>query len=355
MATLPLGYFPVAANFHLFEILADTDKVVTGEEVLTAWKQKATTLDDNATQAVPGLVLIQDTLLAMGGLGVVDIPCDDLYSANGATRHLATISSALHGGLHFTTEVILAAAFLMPMLKATNFAYPFRACETPLQYAYKKMGNEEYAKQHTYAIMAAEGRMDNFNTFMTGKFGKVAKIPDRLQSLGYDLGALLETRPPTIKMVDIGGGRGELLLEIKEAFSELKAEDLIVQEFNEDLGDMDGFIVTNWDYRGKNTHPVTGAFIYHLSHILRNLPDLDAVRLLQKVAEAMAPYSRILVHESTKSVNYAFLHSTMMELFGGRERNESDWREIAAVSGLRVTFLACPALGEGVIQLQKPW
>ncbi|KAL2871902.1 putative O-methyltransferase [Aspergillus lucknowensis] len=348
-----LGFVPVAARFHLFSILVDINKPATGEDVLAAYK--ATFGEADATNPIPPVALIQDALYAMSGLGLVDLAGEDLYSANSLTRHLAESPSAVHGATHFTTEALLAGAFLMPKLKAENFTYPFKECETPMQYAYKMMGKDEYVKQHTYSIMAAEGRMESFNTFMVGKFFKTRKTPDRLQSLGYDLAAVVKDAGPSTSttMVDIGGGRGEMLLEIKEAFPQFQAADLIVEEFNDDLGDAAGITLISWNFKGDSPQPVRGALVYHLAHILHNLPDLDAALLLQKLSDAMAPHSRLLVHEFSKNVNYAFMHSSMVALYGGRERNSAEWRRMAALAGLKVTFEAYPELGEGVIEFRK--
>jgi hypothetical protein len=136
-----------------------------------------------------------------------------------------------------------------------------------MQYAYKVMGNEKYAKEHTYAIMAAEGRMDSFNTFMTGKFGGIPPVSERLKSINYDLGSVLAEGGPSTstKIVDIGGGRGELLLHLKEAFPQLRNEDLIVEEFNDDLGDVSGLTLIEWNYKDESTpQPIKGALIYNL-------------------------------------------------------------------------------------------
>lgn len=128
----------------------------------------------------------------------------------------------------------------MRKLEAENFQYPFKERETPFQFAYKSMGQEELAKEHTYSIMATEGRMDSFNHFMVGKFMKTNAAPDRLRALGYDLESVLNdaqaSTPPT--MVDIGGGRGEMILDFKAAFPQLQTSDLIVQEFNHDITDI---------------------------------------------------------------------------------------------------------------------
>lgn len=257
--------------------------------------------------------------------------------------------------LQSSTEMLLASTFLFPMLKATNFEYPFRECETPMQYAHKLMGNEEYSKKHTYSIMSDEGRMDSFNSFMVGKFFNGPSSTERLQKLQYDLGAVLESGPPTAtKMVDIGGGRGEMLLQFKEAFPQLQDKDLVVEEFNDDLGDVPGITQVQWNFKDESSpQPIKGALIYHLAHVLHNLPDLDAVRLLQRISEAMEPHSRILIHELARSKDLALLHAAMMVLFGGRERTPEEFRKLAGSAGLRVTFEAFPPFGDGLIELMK--
>ncbi|KAL2786951.1 S-adenosyl-L-methionine-dependent methyltransferase [Aspergillus keveii] len=304
-----MPFFPVAAHFKLFDIVGKSDKALSSREALTAYN---TTVAIAVTATGPGLPLFQDTLLAMGSLGLMDVPKND-----------------------HATEISLAGSFLLRKLKDENFDYLFRDGDTPMQCAYKVMGNEKYAKEHTYAIMAAEGRMDSFNT-MTGKFG--------------------EGGPSTsTKIVDIGGGRGELLLQLKEAFPQLRNEDLIVEEFNDDLGYVSGVTLIQWNYKDESTpQPIKGALIYNLSHVLHNLPDLDAIHVLQRIAEAMAPHSRILVHEDVKRTEKAPVHAAMILLFGRRERTEPEWRLMAKFAGLEVTFIGFPGFAPGVIELRKP-
>ncbi|KAL2847389.1 S-adenosyl-L-methionine-dependent methyltransferase [Aspergillus pseudodeflectus] len=319
-----MPFFPVAAHFKLFNIVGQSDKALSAREALAAYNSKGAIA---VTATGPGLPLFQDTLLAMGSLGLMDVPKDDHYTANDLTRYLAA------------TEISLAGSFFLRKLKDENFAYPFRDGETPMQFAYKVMRNEKYAKEHTYAIMAAEGRMDSFNTLMVGKFGGIPPVTERLKSIKYDLEPVLAgSRPSTsTKIVDIGGGRGELLLQLKEAYPQLRNEDLIIEEFNDDLGDVSG-----------------GALIYNLSHVLHNLPDLDAIRVLQRIAEAMAPHSRILVHEDVRRTEMAPVHAAMILLFGGRERTEPEWRLMEKLAGLEVTFIGFPGFAPGLIEFRKP-
>ncbi|KAL3432923.1 hypothetical protein BDV09DRAFT_197338 [Aspergillus tetrazonus] len=117
--------------------------------------------------------------------------------------------------------------------------------------------------------MAAEGRLDSFNQFMQGKFFKPRKTPDRLQALGYDFAAVAREAGPSTStvMVDIGGGRGEMLLELKEAFPQFTAADLIVEEFQSDddlrVDPESEVTFVNWNYKDESSpQPVKGALVY---------------------------------------------------------------------------------------------
>lgn len=244
----------------------------------------------------------------------------------------------------------------MRRLESGGCQYPFEELHTPLQFAYQKMGNDELAQQHTYDIMAAEGRMDSFNRFMMGKFMKTATAPERLARFKYHLDTVLQDAKSrrVIAMVDIGGGRGEMMLEFKQAFPDLSDKDLVVQEFNHEIREIPGLTLSTWNYKENDSEqPIQGAGVYHLAHILHNLPDLDAARLLQKLSQAMHPQSRLLIHEFTKNANNAKMHASMIALFGGRERSASEWRQLAALAGLRVTFEAYPEGGEGLVEMRK--
>ncbi|KAJ6088248.1 hypothetical protein N7486_009509 [Penicillium sp. IBT 16267x] len=342
-----LGFVPVAIHFDLFGILVRNGGPASAEEVA-----KASNAARSKTEPEICTKLASDTLYIMSGLGLVDRVDEDRFDANAVTRHMVDMPSAQHGALHFTTEGMLAGAFLMKKLQDTDFAYPFQEAEGPMQYAYQLMGQEALSQSHTYTIMEAQGRMDSFNEFMVGKFLKFGTFPERVASLGYDLRAALSA-PGSVAMVDIGGGRGELLLEVQAAFPHLTAENLVVQEFNAEIDEVPGVRLMAWNYKTSPAQPITGARIYSLQHILHNLPDVAAVTLLQKLSQAMAPTSRLLIIEYAKNMTYTHLHASMIALFGGRERSASEWRQLAQVSGLKVTFEAYVAGGESLVEMRK--
>lgn len=249
----------------------------------------------------------------------------------------------------------MAGAFLIKKLQDTGFAYPFAECDGPFQYAHRLMGQEDLSHQHTYSIMGAQGRMDSFNQFMVGKFLKFGTFPERVAAAGYDLGAVLAdfSGPDEVAMVDIGGGRGELLLEVQAAYPHLQASNLVVQEFNADIDEVPGVRLMEWNYKQEAEQPIQGARIYSLQHILHNLPDLDAVALLQKLSRAMGPSSRLLIIEYAKNMTYTNLHSSMIAFFGGRERSSAEWRQLASVCGLRVTFETYAQAGESLVEMKR--
>lgn len=201
--------------------------------------------------------------------------------------------------------------------------------------------------------MAKQGRLDSFNTFMAGKFGKFGTMPARVKAFGYDLdGAISGTESPIV-MVDVGGGTGEMLLELKAAYPRLRAESLVVQEFQTELKTLDGGIsLQEWNFK-TSPQPIRGALNYSLTHILHNNSDIEALALLRRLADAMEAHSRLLVHEFTKNTNYGNMHAAMIGLYAGRLRSPAEWRQMAEIVGLEITFEFHPEAGEGLIEMRK--
>ncbi len=253
-----------------------------------------------------------------------------------------------------STEPLWAAAFLMKQLRDTKFEYPFQENKTPTQYGYRLIGEEAFMNEHTYSIMHAQGRMRSFSRFMEGKFGRFGSMPDRVKSFGYDLETVLDNKDNDVAIVDIGGGRGEMLLEVKAAFPNLKKENLILQEFSPDMVNAEELTIQHWNFKDDSPEPVKGALVYSLTHIYHNLSDLEALRLMKKVAGAMAPYSRMLIHEFAKNSTYGKMHATMITLYAGGIRSSREWKQMAALVGLEVTFEAYPVAGEGLVEMRKP-
>ncbi|KIX94742.1 uncharacterized protein Z520_09432 [Fonsecaea multimorphosa CBS 102226] len=347
-----LGFVPVAIHFDFFPLLNRIGPIATAEE-LTKASDAERSDEDKQSSPLSHLTSVEDTMYAMAGLGLVDLVDDTTYQVNPITAHMVAVPSSLHGMLHFTTEPLWSAAFLMRQLRDTNFEYPFQENKTPTQYGYKMIGEERFVNEHTYSIMHMQGRMPSFSSFMEGKFGRFGTMPDRMKSFGYDLGSVLKSDANNIAIVDIGGGRGEMLLEVKEAYPHLKKENLVLQEYHPDPKNGDQLTIQHWDFKDESPEPVKGALVYSLTHIYHNMSDLEAMRLMKKVSDAMAPYSRMLIHEFAKNPTYGKMHATMIQLYAGRIRSSREWKTMAALTGLEVTFEVYPVAGEGLVEMRK--
>lgn len=340
-----LGFVPVAIHFELFETVAKLGTAVSASEVVEAVEK-----NENVNSTLK-LKLAEDTLFIMAGLGLLDM-LEEKYVANAVTKHMVTFPSSIHGALHFTLEALMASAFIYPKLTDTEFAYPFKENSTPFQYAYEKMGKTAFANQHLFAILHEQGRLESFNFFMEGKFGLQRKMSARVKEFGYNLDAvLLHQENPVV--VDVGGGQGEWLLELKESYPHLSAENLILQEFNADAHPRAEVTAMDWDFKGATAQPIIGAHVYNLMHICHNMPDIETMQLLKKLSTAMEPRSRLFIQEFSKSLRNSNMHAGMIAWLGGRERSSAEWHAMAEIAGMKVTFEAHADKGEGLIEMMK--
>ncbi|KAJ9654914.1 hypothetical protein H2198_006096 [Neophaeococcomyces mojaviensis] len=354
-----LSFVPVAVHFNLFYHLVAVGPVATAQALADSYNASSS---DGKPKSPLSVRLAEDTMYAMSSLrfvDYVDTDAGDTFRVNAVTQHIVNTPSVVHGMNHFTIDPYWSGAFLMRKLQASNFTeYPFQENQTPSQFGYAAVGEQEYANEHTYGIIAKQGRMESFNLFMEGKFGKFgSSMPARIKSFGYDLDGLLSGAEVNgIVMVDIGGGRGEQLIELHQAYPQLTSSQLVLQEYQVDLSldETAPFSMNAWDYKSSDDQPIRGARAYNLSHIYHNLSDELALSLMKKVSNAMRPeYSRMLIQEFSRNANYGKMHAAMITLYAGRTRSRLQWKDMAAACGLKVTFEKYPDLGEGLIEMMK--
>lgn len=345
-AASSLGFVPVAIHFEVFQTLVKLNKPVSPADLVEA-------VEKNKKITSPlNIQLAEDILFVMAGLQFLDL-LDGKYLPNAVTHHFVNFPSSIQGALHFSVEGLLAGAFIYPKLVDTDFAYPFKERSAAFQYAYEKMGNQAFASEHMFSVMHEQGRMESFNAFMEGKFGLTTKMPARLRSLGYDLDSVILEKDNPITIVDIGGGQGQMLLEIKESYPQLTAENLILQEFNAAAYPRPNITAMDWDFKCDSPQPVKGATIYNFLHIFHNTPDIESIKCLKKISAVMQPHSRIFIQELPRIKGNAYMHASMIAFFGGRERSSKEWHAMAEIADLKVTFEAYPEKGEGLVEMMK--
>jgi len=148
-------------------------------------------------------------------------------------------------------------------------------------------------------------------------------------------------------MVDIGGGRGLALLEMRKGCPSLQGE-LILQDRPYVLDE-----ITPEDLPGatKMAHdffeeqPVKNAQMYYIRRVLHDWQDKDAVRIMKAIIPAMAKDSRIIISDmaipepvTARDAGAIWLDLMMMSI-GGKERTVRDWEKLAELSGLKLVHV----------------
>ncbi len=93
---------------------------------------------------------------------------------------------------------------------------------------------------------------------------------------------------------------------------------------------------------GNFLDAVPAADLYLLRYILHDWDDASCVRILTNCRRAMAPGGRVavierLLGEMGDAHAAALMDLNMMVVLGGRERDRSEYEQLFAASGLRLT------------------
>ncbi|PYI12422.1 O-methyltransferase [Aspergillus sclerotiicarbonarius CBS 121057] len=164
----------------------------------------------------------------------------------------------------------------------------------------------------------------------------------------------------TVTLVDVGGGRGHVLRQIKESAPDLKGRFILQDQARviQDNGDevqRHGIEAMAHDF--FQPQPVKGALAYYLRRCLHDWPNKpEAQQILFNLAAAMdRENSRVLITECIiPEVGGTMFHAWMdqaMLTFGGRERTEKDWAHLLDISGLKlVKVWRTPDMPVGVVE-----
>ncbi|EEA26212.1 hypothetical protein TMatcc_005531 [Talaromyces marneffei ATCC 18224] len=148
-------------------------------------------------------------------------------------------------------------------------------------------------------------------------------------------------------IVDIGGGRGQSLLQIKDKWPELRGR-MILQDRPVVLNsfpELPGIEKMPHDFFTEQ--PVRYAYAYYIRRCIHNWTDKHCIQILKAIVPSMASDSRVLIGEMVvpefNSVRpggvedmapYWMDHN--MFAFGGRERTKSDFEKLFTASGLKL-------------------
>ncbi|KAI9658082.1 MAG: hypothetical protein M1821_002742 [Bathelium mastoideum] len=155
-----------------------------------------------------------------------------------------------------------------------------------------------------------------------------------------------------VLIVDVGGGRGTVLTDLKEQRPDLKGR-MIVQDL---AGEVEGRAkeegVEAMAYDFFQPQPIIGAHTYFFRHVFHDWPDAPCVKILERTVAAMRRgHSRIVVSDIVLPNVGAPTGPVMLDINmmtnGGMERSERQWRKLLEGVGLRIVSLKGAAVGEG--------
>ncbi|WP_410673036.1 methyltransferase [Amycolatopsis sp. cmx-4-68] len=178
------------------------------------------------------------------------------------------------------------------------------------------------------------------------------RFRDQLPQLaaGYDWG-----RFATI--VDVGGGRGELLAAILAAHPAGRGRLVDLEPTAAEAARTfaaHGLADRAEAIAGSFFDPLpAGAEAYVLSDILHNWDDEHAHRILARCTEAARPAGRILVVEPVGGRRAGTdMDLAMLVIFGGRERRVEEFRELASAHGLVLDAVTDVSDGRSLLEFR---
>ncbi len=162
-------------------------------------------------------------------------------------------------------------------------------------------------------------------------------------------------------LMDVAGGHGAILCEVLSRYPRMKGIlfDMpnVIQEANCHICDL------KMDHRCQTvagnffeTIPA-GADAYYMQHIIHDWADEPALKILGNCRRALTGRKdgRIIVvdaviPETSEPHPAKWLDLEMLMMPGGRERNESEWRELMRKAGFEITRIVPMKAAESVIE-----
>ncbi|KAI2780782.1 putative O-methyltransferase [Daldinia loculata] len=332
----------IAVDLGLFESLKDSGELGVSGKAL-------------ASKAGADETLIARTLKHLAAMNVV--------AETGADKYVGTpLSNALtepkyRDGIIYTYDVAGPSFRGLPeYLKSIKYALPTKLTDGPFQAAHKtELPFFAWLDQNPPYL-------EKFNNYMSAyRAGKPSwvdqgfyPIEERLVE-GFDA----NTGGNDVLLVDVGGGLGHDLRELKEKHPSLPGK-LILQDRPEVISAVSSggvFEATAHDF--FTPQPVKEARAYYLHSVLHDWDDDDCVRILEQLRPAMKlGYSKLLVNEIIVPDRNPTWPVTSMDqlvfvLGAMGERTEARWEDILKRAGFKVVHIYSYEMGsESLIEAE---
>jgi len=164
--------------------------------------------------------------------------------------------------------------------------------------------------------------------------------------------------PDEIVLVDVGGGQGQVLEDMRMHVLELNGKKMVLEDLPKTVEDhvpLEDVDFVPYDFLTVE-QPVKGARAYLLRHILHDWPDRICRKILLNTIPALVKgKSKILIVEIIlPPVNppiFGALMDIQMMNYGGGGRKERQWRAIFESVGLEIVKIWPTAKSDSVMEL----
>lgn len=240
-------------------------------------------------------------------------------------------------------------------LKNIKYTHPTSLVSGPFQYAHKtELPFFAWLDQNPPYLQV-------FNSYMSAyRAGKPSWADPGFYPISDRLFAGFDPSISGVVLVDVGGGMGHDLVELKEKHPKLPGK-LILQDRPEVISTVSstGETFESMSHDFFTPQPVKDARAYYLHSVLHDWGDEDCIKILEQLKPAIKPaYSRILINEIiVPSQNPAWPITSMDQLVfvlgAMRERTEAHWRSILERAGFKIVHIYSYELGsESLIEAQ---
>jgi O-methyltransferase domain len=163
--------------------------------------------------------------------------------------------------------------------------------------------------------------------------------------------------PDEIVLVDVGGGYGHVLDEIKKRYPTMKGK-MVLEDLAKTVEahlPLENVDIVTYNFLTEQ-QPVIGARAYIMRHVLADWPDHICRQILKNTIPALVRgKSRILISETVlPKMNppvFGSLMDVQMMKFGGSGRKEKMWRELFESVGLEVVKIWPPVKFDSIMEL----
>ncbi|CAH0020866.1 unnamed protein product [Clonostachys rhizophaga] len=296
-------------------------------------------------------VLIARTMRHLAAMKIVAENGVDTYVATGLSNALT--DPKYRDGIIYTYDVAGRSFRALPeYLKKTSYALPTDLTNGPFQHAHKTdLPFFAWLDQNPPYL-------EKFNNYMSAyRAGKPSWLDPGFYPIQERLINGFEPTYSDVMLVDVGGGLGHDLRELKEKHPSLPGR-LVLQDRPEVISSLASTGETVFDPTSHDfftEQPVKNARTYYLHSVLHDWGDDDCIKILQQLKPAMkAGYSRLLINELVVPGQNAPWSVTSMDqlvfvLGAMRERTEADWKSVLERAGFRNIQIHSFAMGSEVI------